>query len=169
MSVIQTIFSDGVLAMARTALLAALPDQYDWIGSLVITAASAVDDVERLTQEAGGYQGWVKFEAVADLLRSTLDAADDVPGWSELDEYHRDGLISMVIETIVFIRKIQTGALDRPAFITYVDAMSDDAVIIYDMIQSRKAAKAQRVQVPTDDARVAALTSSLGLAPATNE
>ena len=129
---IQTIFSDTVLGLIRSVLLAAVPDQWDWIPATVITIISVVDDIDALDD----FSGSEKFNAVVDAVVEALDSADDIPGWSSLPEASRDGLIEGIAEIVVFsIRAAESGGVpDEETRIRFADALRNLVLSILDLI-----------------------------------
>ena len=129
---IQTIFSDSVLGVIRSVLLAAVPDQWDWIPATVITIISVVDDIDALDD----FSGSEKFNAVVDAVVDALDSADDIPGWSSLPEASRDGLIEGVAEIVVFsMRSAQAGGVpDRDTRVRFADALRSLTLSILDLV-----------------------------------
>jgi len=129
---IQTIFSDSVLGVIRSVLLAAVPDQWDWIPATVITIISVVDDIDALDD----FSGSEKFNAVVDAVVDALDSADDIPGWSSLPEASRDGLIEGVAEIVVFSMRAAEadGVPGEDARVRFADALRSLTLSILDLV-----------------------------------
>lgn len=91
---------NGILGVAGGALLAALPREHRWIGSVVLATVDLVQVVDRVP----GLPGPRKARAVADALREALDVGlDDVPGLRDLPEEARDALIEGTLEVVLGI------------------------------------------------------------------
>lgn len=154
-AIVQTLFSPAVLGIGKVALLAALPDDFDWIAHTAFAALSAVDDVERLLPNPG--DGFEKFEAVADVLRRAFDEMDELPGWRHLDEEDRDALIAGLIEIAVFIMKLKDGSASRDAGDALGDAVGRLIPVIWTLFANRRPAPG------SNSGPIAALDTSVAL------
>jgi hypothetical protein len=98
---VQTLFSDTTLAIIATTIKALLPDEFDWIADTAQVVLSTVDDIDAI--EATGE---AKTATILTIVTNALDLADDVPGWSELQEEQRDallgGLTGLAVATLRF-------------------------------------------------------------------
>lgn len=134
--IVQNIFSDTVLNVVRTLLLAAVPDEWDWIPATVLTIVSVVDDIDAIDYDE--LTGADKMDAVVDVVVNTLDEVDDIPGWADLPEEARDGLIKGVAEIAVFaIRASESSGL--PALdvqVRFADALRELTLAIFELVES---------------------------------
>ena len=85
-----------------------LPPQHDWIADLAHDLLVAIPPmVDHLNGERFRVlTGAEKAAAVVRETRRVLDAADDVPGWTDLPEHRRDKLIGGVSELALFIIEV---------------------------------------------------------------
>lgn len=134
--IVQSLFNDTVLGVLKTVILAAVPDEWDWLPATVLTVVGVVDDIDALNTE--GLSGDDKMSAIIQVVVSTLDAADDIPGWSKISESSRDLLIEGIAEVVVFsIRAAQNQGLpDFEARERFADALSGLVLAIFELIET---------------------------------
>lgn len=134
--IVQSLFSPTVLGILKTVILAAVPDEWDWLPATVLTVVGVVDDIDAIDTE--DLSGDDKMTAVIQVVVSTLDDADDIPGWSQLTEVSRDLLIEGIAEIVVFsIRAAQNQGLpDFAARERFAEALSGLVLAIFELIET---------------------------------
>lgn len=134
--IVQSLFSPTVLGILQSVILAAVPDEWDWLPATVLTVVGVVDDIDAI--EDDGLSGDDKMTAVIQVVVSTLDEADDIPGWSQLTESSRDLLIEGIAELVVFsIRAAQSGGLpDIDARRRFAEALSGLILAVFELVET---------------------------------
>lgn len=147
-SILTSLLGGPVVAgLVETALRAALPDRYDWIGSVIASVWNLVDQIDDLPDGDGP----AKLETVKSIVVAALDEADDIPGWETLDETVKDDLIGGLAEIALFaVRAAKVKGLPAPKMRQrFSDALRTLSTSIFAIIDTVEAAKAKHGDTST--------------------